>query len=94
MGTGCVVGDYDNEGWPDLHVINVGAVGSHNNHNRTFTDVAVQAGVALDEGLADVAIDHTGATFGDYDGDGNLDLFVDCPMICTSEIVSVAQLSS
>jgi len=37
---------------------------------------AVRAGVALDEGSADVAIDHTGATFGDYDGDGNLDLFV------------------
>ena len=48
----------------------------HNNHNRTFTDVAVQAGVALDEDLADAAMDHTGATFGDYDGDGNLDLFV------------------
>ncbi len=76
-GTGCVVGDYDNDGWPDLYVTNVGASRLyHNNHNRTFTDVAVQAGVALDEGLADVAIDHTGATFGDYDGDGNLDLFV------------------
>jgi hypothetical protein len=76
-GTGCVVGDYDNDGWPDLYVTNVGASRLyHNNHNRTFTDVAVQAGVALDEGLADMAIDHTGATFGDYDGDGNLDLFV------------------
>ncbi len=76
-GTGCVVGDYDNDGWPDLYVTNVGASRLyHNNHNRTFTDVAVQAGVALDEGLADVATDHTGATFGDYDGDGNLDLFV------------------
>ena len=76
-GTGCVVGDYDNDGWPDLYVTNVGASRLyHNNHNGTFTDVAVQAGVALGEGPADVAIDHTGATFGDYDGDGNLDLFV------------------
>ncbi len=76
-GTGCVVGDYDNDGWPDLYVTNVGASRLyHNNHNRTFTDVAVQAGVALDEDLADAAMDHTGATFGDYDGDGNLDLFV------------------
>ncbi len=76
-GTGCVVGDYDNDGWPDLYVTGVGASRLyHNNHNRTFTDVAVQAGVVLDEGSANVAIDHTGATFGDYDGDGNLDLFV------------------
>jgi hypothetical protein len=76
-GTGCVVGDYDNDGWPDLYVTNVGASRLyHNNHDGTFTDVAEKAGVALDEGSADVAIDHTGATFGDYDGDGYLDLFV------------------
>ena len=76
-GTGCVVGDYDNDGWPDLYVTIVGASRLyHNNHGGTFTDVAVRAGVALDEDSADVAIDHTGATFGDYDGDGNLDLFV------------------
>jgi hypothetical protein len=76
-GTGCVVGDYDNDGWPDLYVTNVGASRLyHNNHGGTFTDVAAQAGVALDAASADVATDHTGATFGDYDGDGNLDLFV------------------
>jgi len=76
-GLGCAVGDYDNDGWPDLYVTNVGVNRLyHNNHNGTFTDVAVQAGVALDEGSAGVAIDHTGATFGDFDGDGNLDLFV------------------
>ncbi len=76
-GTGCVVGDYDNDGWPDLYVTNVGASRLyHNNHNGTFTDVAVQAGVALDGGTAEIATDHTGATFGDYDGDGRLDLFV------------------
>ncbi len=76
-GTGCVVGDYDNDGWPDLYVTNVGASRLyHNNHDGTFADVAVQAGVSLEEGSTDVAIDHTGATFGDYDSDGNLDLFV------------------
>jgi enediyne biosynthesis protein E4 len=76
-GTGCVVGDYDNDGWPDLYVTGVGASRLYrNNRNGTFTDVAVKAGVALDDSSADVAIDHTGATFGDYDGDGNLDLFV------------------
>ncbi len=69
-GYGCVVGDYDNEGWPDLYVTNYGKNRLyHNNHDGTFTDVAEQAGVALDSWS-------TGATFGDYDGDGNLDLFV------------------
>lgn len=76
-GTGCVVGDYDNDGWPDLYVTGVGASRLyHNDHDGTFTDVAMKAGVALEESSRDVIVDHTGATFGDYDGDGNLDLFV------------------
>ena len=41
----------------------------HNNHDGTFTDVAEKAGVVLG-GWS------TGATWGDYDGDGRLDLFV------------------
>jgi enediyne biosynthesis protein E4 len=76
-GLGCAVGDYDNDGWPDLYVTNVGANRLyHNNRNGTFTDVAEKAGVALAGDSPDVAVDHTGATFGDYDGDGRLDLFV------------------
>ena len=76
-GLGCAVGDYDNDGWPDLYVTNLGKNRLyHNNHDGTFTDVAEKAGVALDSGSADVVVDHTGATFGDYDGDGRLDLFV------------------
>ena len=76
-GLGCAVGDYDNDGWPDLYVTNLGKNRLfHNNHNGTFTDVAEKAGVALDEGTGSVVVDHTGATFGDYDGDGRLDLFV------------------
>ncbi len=76
-GTGCVVGDYNNDRWPDIYVTNVGANRLYrNNHDGTFTDVAVQAGVALGGGSSGMAVDHTGATFGDYDGDGNLDLFV------------------
>lgn len=76
-GTGCVVGDYDNDSWPDLYVTSVGASRLyHNKHDGTFSDVAPKAGVALEEGPADALVDHTGATFGDYDGDGNLDLFV------------------
>lgn len=66
-----------NDGSPDLYVTNVGANRLyHNNHDGTFTDVAVKAGVALPSPTPDTAVDHTGATFGDYDGDGRLDLFV------------------
>ncbi len=69
-GVGVVVGDYDNDGWPDIYVTNYGKNRLyHNNHDGTFTDVAEKAGVALG-GWS------TGATFGDYDGDGFLDLFV------------------
>lgn len=76
-GLGCAVGDYDNDGWPDLYVTNVGTNRLyHNNHDGTFTDVATKAGVALAPAADGVAVDHTGATFGDYDGDGRLDLFV------------------
>jgi hypothetical protein len=76
-GLGCAVGDYDNDGWPDLYVTNLGKNRLyHNNHDGTFTDVAEKVGVALDESSGSIVVDHTGATFGDYDGDGRLDLFV------------------
>jgi len=76
-GLGVAVGDYDNDGWPDLYVTNLGTNRLyHNNHDGTFTDVAAKAGVGLDSGDPNVVGDHTGATFGDYDGDGRLDLFV------------------
>lgn len=76
-GLGCAVGDYDNDGWSDLYVTNLGANRLYrNNHNGTFTDVADRAGVSLAGTSRDFAVDHTGATFGDYDGDGRLDLFV------------------
>ena len=76
-GLGCAVGDYDNDGWPDLYVTNLGRNRLfRNNGNGTFTDVAQKAGVALESASPDVATDYTGATWGDYDGDGRLDLFV------------------
>ena len=69
-GFGAVVGDYDNDGWPDIYISNFGKNRLyHNNHDGTFTDVAEKAGVTLGNWS-------TGATFGDYDGDGFLDLFV------------------
>ena len=70
-GYGCAVGDFDNDGWPDIYVTNNGANRLYrNNHDGTFTDVAEKAHVT-------VGTWSTGATFGDYDGDGRLDLFVD-----------------
>ena len=69
-GFGVAVGDYDNDGWPDIYVANFGKNRLyHNNHDGTFTDVAEKAGVTLG-GWS------TGPTWGDYDHDGQLDLFV------------------
>jgi len=68
---GAVVGDYNNDGWPDLLVTCFGGVVLYrNNGDGTFTDVTKEAGLASDSGWA------TGAAFGDYDGDGWADLFV------------------
>ncbi len=67
---GGAVGDYDNDGWPDLYLTCLGGnVLYHNNGDGTFTDVTAKAGVA--DGRWS-----TGAAFGDYDGDGFVDLMV------------------
>jgi hypothetical protein len=69
-GFSVAVGDYNNDGRPDLFVGNFGVSRLYrNNGDGTFTDVAEKVGVAR-KGWS------TGATWGDYDGDGRLDLFV------------------
>ena len=69
-GFGVAVGDYDNDGWPDMVVANYGKNRLyHNNHDGTFTDMAEKAGITLDNWSA-------GVSWGDYDGDGRLDLFI------------------
>ena len=70
-GQGVAVGDYDNDGYPDLYVTGYQrAILYHNNGDGTFTDVTAKAGVADEGGWS------TSAAWIDYDKDGYLDLVV------------------
>ena len=80
LGPGVAFIDYDNDGWPDIFLVNgtdwPGHAGKHstpklyhNNHDGTFTDVTHKAGL-------DVEMFGLGVTVGDYDNDGYDDLFV------------------
>jgi hypothetical protein len=80
-GTGVAIFDYDNDGWPDIFIVNGTSLNApppgraptnhlyHNNHDGTFTDVTQKAGLT-----------HTGwgqgVCVGDYDNDGWEDLYV------------------
>ena len=66
FGMGVAVGDYDNDGWPDIFVTSYGKCTLyHNNHDGTFSDVTEKAGVATPGWT-------TSAVWFDYDNDGKL----------------------
>jgi hypothetical protein len=70
FGMGVAVGDYDNDGFPDLFITAYGrCLLYRNNGNGSFTDVTDKAGVATPGWT-------TSAVWFDYDNDGRLDLFV------------------
>src|SRR3984885_11950892 len=80
-GTGVAIFDYDNDGWPDIFIVNGTTLEGfpagkgptnhlyHNNHDGTFTDVTVKAGLAATGWGQGVCV-------GDYDNDGWDDLYV------------------
>jgi hypothetical protein len=77
-GTGVAVFDYDNDGWPDIFLVNGAETGRvpevagylyHNNHDGTFTDVTSLAGLKTGGWGQGVCV-------GDYDNDGREDFYV------------------
>ena len=70
-GTGANAADYNNDGYVDVLITTIGVdLLYKNNGDGTFTEVTENAG------LSDEIAWHTGSTFGDYDLDGDLDLYV------------------
>ena len=71
---GVLVADFDNDGWPDIYVANDSTSSAlyHNNRDGTFTDIAIEAGVAYSaDGKPQAGM---GVSTADYDGDGYLDI--------------------
>jgi hypothetical protein len=74
-GLGVLSADFDNDGWCDIYVANDSQPSAlyHNNHDGTFTDVGIVAGVAYSQDGKPQA--GMGVTAADYDCDGWLDIF-------------------
>jgi hypothetical protein len=77
-GMGVSVSDFDADGWPDVFVANdqMRNYLYRNHEGKRFSDEALLAGVAFDDGGNVQA--SMGVAWGDYDNDGRLDLFVPC----------------
>ncbi len=70
-GTGANAADYDNDGFVDILITTIGVdLLFRNNHDGTFSELGKSAGLKQQVSW------HTGSAFGDYDGDGNLDLYI------------------
>src|SRR5215203_4216198 len=74
-GLGVIWADYDNDGWLDLYVANDSSPNYlyKNNRDGTFSDVSFETGTSYSGAGEEQG--SMGVAFGDYDGDGNLDLF-------------------
>ena len=73
-GLGVLVADFDNDGWPDIYVANDSTSSAlyKNNHDGTFSEIAIEAGVAYGaDGKSQAGM---GVSAADYDGDGRLDI--------------------
>jgi hypothetical protein len=70
-GTGANAADFNNDGYADILVTNIGVdLLFRNNGNGTFTEIGKSAGLSQEIHW------HTGSAFGDYDTDGNADLYI------------------
>jgi hypothetical protein len=84
---GASFADYDNDGHPDLVLVRDGSdLLFHNDGTGRFADVSAPAGIG-DPGRRGMS-----ASWGDYDGDGRLDLFVTNYMHCTGDWSSEEQI--
>lgn len=75
-GLAAIAFDYNSDGWPDLFVAcdSTPNLLFRNNHDGTFLECALEAGVAVNGDGQEQA--NMGVGVGDYDGDGHLDLFL------------------